>query len=148
MKAKGRAPRHEQDVEHKLRKETPTVSADLCYTGFGDSDEHKLIALVMIDSSNGLMQAVPIDAKANIMYMAKEVVRFMNFSSHGEVHFGMNPMITRNDQEPTMLKLQQTVRCNSPTSANCMCFDSGKNRIETTCRPCVDFTGICACFMA
>ena len=110
VKAKGRAPRHEQDVEHKLRKETPTVSADLCFTGFGDSDEHKLIALVMIDSSNGLMQAVPIDAKANIMYMAKEVVRSMKFSSHGKVHFGMNPMITRNDQEPTMLKLQQTVQ--------------------------------------
>ena len=100
-------------VDPKGSRAYPTISFDLCYTGYGannqlegapaadGSDKDKLTCLVSHCSHTGSVFALPLpDKSGNSMRSAAcELVRFCQLLGHTEVELMC-------DQEPSMLQLQ------------------------------------------
>ena len=89
----------------------PTISFDLCYTGFSDAsqlqsvdegaDQEKLTCLVAHCSHTGSIFALPLKDKTNVSMRsaACELIRFIQLLGHGEAELMC-------DQEPCLLHLQ------------------------------------------
>ena len=110
--ARGRQDKCLIDEGRKKDRETPTISMDFCYAGYDqglpggpvlEAEDNKLTCLVLHDSTTSCVHAVPVDRKGNLGFLCGEVIRFISYLGYGEV-------ILKNDQEPTMLKLQKLVQ--------------------------------------
>ena len=88
----------------------PSISFDFCYTKClpdkGDSKEiDSIIALLMVDSASGYIQAVPLRNKNQWNLMVHELLFFAGWMGHSEVTF-------RCDNEPkrTAINVRQSTR--------------------------------------